>query len=265
MRYSKYRAYSLMSPPDWEKSCTRMKLVFDNCRGIKRPRAAKERARLYTEARSELVKDLRNIDLLGGNHLCVIYATLEVIPVWYAEEIDIAVISKSMKWLLETFIHDKTKRKHSDAIGYLANIAAALEIKFEMTFSKRMVENILCKVYRIIQPSGSDTKYRDIIFQSQTLCTVTAGKVVVVGTWDGNYWLRMKHLKDGQRVGIRFEITESKNKWLAALFTKVGVALEQKERRQKENRDRESGLLDTDNGSPGYNDDEKENEDGDSD
>ena len=217
-RYSKYHAYVLPDKEVWDNDCTRMNDRLIKCRKEVMPRSAIERAKLYTETRNILVNNLPAVDFLGGNHLCGLLATIKMLPIWYAREVDMRVSDKPVEWLLQTYIEDKKKRTKEHVITYMAHITAGLSTKFGRNFDRRQVENILCKVFRVAGKSKSDDRFKDIVFLGQPLYTVASGEVVLVAKGDDDLVLTSSELHENDKVTFRLKIPKSRNEWLSGLF-----------------------------------------------
>ena len=88
-----------------------------------------------------------NLGVLGGNHLVAIAGTLGFLPLWVTTEIEMGM-GRTMKWLLTRFYLDKKERGTIKLDDIILNLMAALTTQNKGFFLRRMVENIICKVFR---------------------------------------------------------------------------------------------------------------------
>ena len=68
---------------------------------------------------------------------------------------------------------------------------AVLKTRYTGTFSRRMVENLLCKVFRKYTKVQSDTRFHDILLPKQNLYSVYENLILVMSA-DGKKKLKSK-------------------------------------------------------------------------
>jgi hypothetical protein len=108
--------------------------------------------------------------------MLAISSCLGLLPAWVRDEIEVSPSSRYMKWLAEEY-HLIMSRETADQIT--ESLAIVLQKRFGGYFSKRMVENILCKVYRRRTNNKSDEKFWDLLFPRQMLFSCEGEALVI--------------------------------------------------------------------------------------
>jgi hypothetical protein len=116
------------------------------------------------------------VDVLGGNHLVAIPGTLGLLPLWVTGEIEIHR-GRLITWLLTKFFLDKKERLKIKVNDVISNVMAALTTRSEDNFTRRTVENIVCKVFRRYTKTNSDALFHDILLPNQSIYSVNLNKV----------------------------------------------------------------------------------------
>jgi hypothetical protein len=132
----------------------------------------------YKEVRHKLAAIFPYVNVLGGNHLVAITGTMGMLPLWVPSEIEIHK-GRSMKWLLEKFL-DKEGQSKIKGNKVIANVMAALKTRNATEFSKRHVENIVCKVFHRYTKNKSDGLFFDIVVPGQNLYLVVGNHVEIL-------------------------------------------------------------------------------------
>jgi hypothetical protein len=175
-RFNCYATYAVPGEKEWRKDCEQLLILHLTTPDTK---LKIERQTAYNEVRQSLADIFPYVDVLGGNHLVAIAGTLGFLPLWVASEIEINKEGRPLKWLLTKFFEDKTERKKIKVDDVISNIMAALKTRYETDFTRRSVENIVCKVYRRYTENKSDSLFFDILMPDQNLYTVQANYVRV--------------------------------------------------------------------------------------
>jgi hypothetical protein len=186
-RFNCYATYSIPGEAEWNKQCDKMLVLHLTTPDTK---LKTERRAAYMEVRRELTSILPYVDVLGGNHLVAIAGTIGLLPLWVTTEIEIHH-SRSMKWLLTKFFADAKERSRIKVDDVIANLTAALKTRYGGHFSRRMVENIVCKVFRKHTRNQSDTRFHDIWLPEQNLYSVYENLIVVMSA-NGKKTLKSK-------------------------------------------------------------------------
>jgi hypothetical protein len=167
VRFSIYWEPELPTGQEWEDRCTlktlaclRFHAAFDSLID------KKKRATQYKKLRKLYCSTTPNCDLLVTNHILGIGACLGLLPSWVRDEIEVSGSSRYMKWFLSKF----DLPNGADTLDQITEtLRHALSTRYQFPFSRRMVENILCKVYRIATESNSDNRFCDLAFAGQML------------------------------------------------------------------------------------------------
>ena len=187
-RFNCYAKYIVPDEQEWNKQCDRLLLLHFTTPDTK---VKSEQRSAYKEVRCLLADIFPYVDVLGGNHLVAIAGTLGVLPLWVTSEIEIHK-GRSITWLLTKFFPDKQERTKIKVDDVVANVKAALTTRCDTNFSRRTVENIVCKVFRRYTKNKSDAWFHDILLPQQNLYSVKQ-KAVQVMSVDGNSTEMLKH------------------------------------------------------------------------
>ena len=168
-RFNIYWEPELPSRTDWVDRCTLKTLT---CLRFHAAFATlvhkKRRAAQYKKLRKHFCSTTSNCDLLVNNHVLGICSCLGLLPSWVRGEIEVSPSSRYMQWFLGKFKLPATV----DSMEQITEtIRHALSSRYQIPFSRRKVENILCKVYRTRSGSLSDKKFCYLIFPVQMLVT----------------------------------------------------------------------------------------------
>ena len=98
--------------------------------------------------------------------MLAISSCLGLLPSWVRDEIEVSPTSRYMKWLAKEYNLTMTKET---AEQITESLVVLLSHRFGGRFSKRKIENILCKVYRRKTNNKSDERFCDLIFAGQML------------------------------------------------------------------------------------------------
>lgn len=120
-----------------------------------------------------------------------IAGTLGLLPLWVTTEIEIHR-GRSITWLLTKFFPDKKERSKIKVDDVISNVMAALITRCEDNFSRRTVENIVCKVFRRHTKNNSDGLFHDILLPKQNLYSVNQNVVQIMSA-DGKSIKNSKH------------------------------------------------------------------------
>ena len=157
-RFNCYATYQVPGEKEWTKECERLLLLhLITAPGTK---LKSNRQTAYKEVRHSLASIFPYVDVLGGNHLVAIAGTLGFLPLWVTSEIEIHK-GKPLNWLLMKFFDDKAERTKIKVDDVISNIMAALKTRYSVEFTKRTVENIVCKVYRVHTKNKTDGRFFD--------------------------------------------------------------------------------------------------------
>jgi hypothetical protein len=97
-----------------------------------------------------------------------ICSCLGLLSAWVRGEIEVASLSRYMQWFLGKF---KLKATVDLLEQITETIRHALSSRYQIPFSRRKVENLLCKVHQRQSGSLSDKKFCVLIFPGQMLFT----------------------------------------------------------------------------------------------
>jgi hypothetical protein len=111
----------------------------------------KNRVIEYKKLRQHFCSTTKNCDLLVTNHVLGICSCRGLLPSWVRGEIEVSPSSRYMQWFSSRFKLPTS----SDSMEQLTErtVRHALTERYQTRFSRREVENVLCKVYR--SPTGS--------------------------------------------------------------------------------------------------------------
>ena len=167
-RFNCYAPYLVPLEKEWSNQCDRLLLLHFTTPNTK---LKVERRAAYREVRHSLADIFPYVDVLGGNHLVAIAGTLGLLPLWVTTKIKIHK-GCSITWLLTKFFTDKAERAKLKVDDVILNITAALKTRCSGNFSRRTVENIVCKIFRKHTKSNSDDRFFLILLPKQHLYSV---------------------------------------------------------------------------------------------
>jgi hypothetical protein len=168
-RFNCYAKYSVPSEVEWSKQCDQLLILHFTTPNTK---LKSERQSAYKEVRQALAAIFPYVDVLGGNHLVAIAGTLRLLPLWVTTEIEIHK-GRPVTWLLSKFFTDTSERAKIKVDDVVSNIMAALKTRSSGDFSRRTVENIVCKIFRRHTKNQSDGLFYDILLPKQNLYSVS--------------------------------------------------------------------------------------------
>ncbi len=176
-RFNIYWEPELPSGKDWEDRCT---LKTQACLRFHAAFATlvhkKRRAIQYKKLRKHFCSTTPNCDLLVTNHVLCICSCLGLLPSWVRGEVEVASSNRYMQWFLSRFKLPAT----ADSMEQITEtVRHALSTRYQIPFSRRKVENVLCKVYRTRSGSHSDKKFCDLVFPGQMLFTCEGDRLRV--------------------------------------------------------------------------------------
>lgn len=126
----------------------------------------KEESSSVQEITKAFCSNTDNCDLLVTNHVLGICSCLGLLPSWVRGEIEVSATSRYMKWFLNRF----NLPSGPDTMEQITEtIKHALGSCYGVPFSRRKVENVLCKVYRNRTDSTSDKRFCDLVFPGQSI------------------------------------------------------------------------------------------------
>jgi hypothetical protein len=173
VRFCIYWEAELPTGQEWEDRCTlktlaclRFHAAFDSLVD------KKKRATQYKKLRKHFCSTTAQCDLLVTNHVLGICSVLGLLPSWVRNEIEVSATSRYMKWFLTKYeipTGSETVEQITEALKHL------LSLRYQIPFSRRHIENILCKVYRNKTNGASDRRFCDIAFPGQMLFTCEGG------------------------------------------------------------------------------------------
>jgi hypothetical protein len=175
-RFNCYAKYHVPDEREWNHECDRLLLLHLTTPDTK---LKSERQTAYKEVRHSLAAIFPYVDVLGGNHLVAIAGTLGLLPLWVTTEIEIHK-GRSLNWLLAKFFDDKKERSLIKSDDVISNIMAALKTRYAGEFSRRTVENIVCKVFRRHTKNLSDGLFYDVLIPNQNLYSVHKNQVRIM-------------------------------------------------------------------------------------
>ena len=125
-----------------------------------------ENAKAYAIVLAELTKDHPNMGPVIGNNLLAILGAIGLIPPHFRDDIHITNQNKAIKHFKEKFNLTELGKKEGIR-RLLKDLQAALTNAFHQRFTIRLVENILCKLYRI--DSGQRYQFSNTFLGRQDL------------------------------------------------------------------------------------------------
>jgi hypothetical protein len=174
-RFNCYATYAVPDEMEWNEQCNRLLILHLTTADTK---LKSERQLAYEEVRVSLASIFPYVDILGGNHLVAIAGSLGLLPLWVTTEIEVHK-GRAMKWLLEKFFPNEKERKRIKLDDVISNIMGALKTTTGCEFSRRTVENIICKIFRRHTRNRSDGLFWDILVPDQNLYSVQGNAIHV--------------------------------------------------------------------------------------
>ena len=145
IRWNLYRVPVAASGEEWESrckvktlSCLQFYASFNDlvCK--------KERKTQYKKLLAIFCSETPDCRVLTTNHMLAISSCLGLLPSWVRDKIEVSPTSRYMKWLAKGYNLTMTKET---AQQITKSLVVLLSHQFGGHFSKRKIENILCKVY----------------------------------------------------------------------------------------------------------------------
>jgi hypothetical protein len=169
LRFNMYCTPVIPSPRDWDDrcklktlACLRFHAAFGDiiCK--------KKRATQYKKLRSHFSSTTKNCDVLVTNHVLAICSCLGLLPAWVRREVEIPPSGRVMKYFIDTFDLESSPDTVDQIVG---SLIYTLGKQWGIVFTRRHLENILCKTFRCCTDSGSDHKFCDLAFFGQMMIT----------------------------------------------------------------------------------------------
>jgi hypothetical protein len=157
-RYSNYREPSVPVRARWEEMChATVVYCMHVCAAYAKPSSKKVRAEHYKKIASTLSDIWEGIGPLGANHSINQKACLGFLPPWCRELATVDPTSRVVKFFNDEFrLRRKLNRTELDR--FMATLLKRLEVVFDTTFTDRIVENILCKAFRVLSKNNGNKK-----------------------------------------------------------------------------------------------------------
>ncbi len=169
VRFNIYWEPEMPTGAEWEARCTLKTLACLRFHAAFHSLVdKKKRATQYKKLRKHFCSTTANADLLITNHVLCICSCIGLLPAWVRGEIEVSSSSRYMKWFLEKF-HLPSNAETLEQIT--ENLRHALTRRFGIPFTRRIIENVLCKVYRNRIESTSDQRFCDLAFWGQMIFT----------------------------------------------------------------------------------------------
>jgi hypothetical protein len=155
-RWSNYREPSVPSRIRWEGMCHETAVYCIHVfAAYAKPSSKKMRSEQYKQIVETICDIWEGIGPLGANHSINQKACLGFLPAWCRELATVDPSSRVVKFFNERFqLRKKLTRTELDR--FLATLSCRLTVVFEIEFTDRICENLLCKVFRVL--SKKDTR-----------------------------------------------------------------------------------------------------------
>jgi hypothetical protein len=144
-----------------------------------------QRNAVYDDVVARLVH-VYGMGLLVGNHLIGEKACLGLLPAWMREHAKISDNSKAVVFFKYRY-GDSKHLKGEGLRRFSSDVAATIADRFGHLTSLRKVENIFCKVYRLL--NKGDSLWKDVLHYEQPVFRFPNEKICEVLTRDGNFSL----------------------------------------------------------------------------
>ena len=178
-RFANYREYYFPTYHEYVHECNCMLgHSLEAHRWNQTSHSVGEYRTFYVEQRDKLAAVLPLVDKLGSNHFIAVFSTLGTYPLWLCSHMDLHR-SRAIAWMIDNHV-PTSSRSNIRVEQMFLNIFHALKTRFpEERFTKRIVENIICKVYRkLASGNNSDRLFFDLHFPKQVVFSVDGDKVV---------------------------------------------------------------------------------------
>ena len=220
-RYATYVDPELPEKKEWIKRCDEKTLLILHVNATYPDMTNKGQCcKVYRDILKKFSKNILNMGDLRTNHSLAIMSALGLLPSWIRQHADISPTTRYMKWFSDHYPLPRPLN-YTKLERVIATLGRALAHEFGREFTIRELENILCKVFRVINDGPSDRLFGDILVPLQNLflfnkTTVkilnprTAETQLVDGTALINRWmlgdsyLSMKEIVDV--LGIRAQM-----------------------------------------------------------
>jgi hypothetical protein len=127
------------------------------CAAYAKPSSKKVRSEHYKKISHALSDIWDGIGPLGANHSINQKACLGFLPSWCRELATVDPTSRVVKFFNDEYqLRKKLNRTELDR--FMATLLKRLEVVFGTTFTDRIVENVLCKAFRVLSNKGSKKK-----------------------------------------------------------------------------------------------------------
>jgi hypothetical protein len=166
LRFAVYRQTITMDAASWEDAVRDMTKAFLKAHlHSDRPSAKPKRKQVYKTCLESITSNYENVAELTGNHVLAVAAAIGIAPHWFVHEHTGCPNGKAMKW----FCTERGLPAGRPAAGIFADsLKARIELEgLLVAVDRRIGENVICKVKRIV--AGSDSKYCDLAYRGQFL------------------------------------------------------------------------------------------------
>jgi hypothetical protein len=167
LRFNIYWEPEMPTGKDWEDRCTLKTLACLRFHSAFYSLVDKKKRGIqYKKLRRHFCSTTMNVDLLVTNHVLGMCSCLGLLPSWVRTEIEVWSGSRYMQWFFGEF----NLPTGPDSVDQITDsLRHLLRFLNGTPFSRRTIENILCKVYRNRTESTSDARFCDLAFRGQML------------------------------------------------------------------------------------------------
>ena len=159
LRFSRYMPIEIPDDDEWSEQVRRMSCYALCAYEMDEYTTNKDNQYIvYGETLNEWVKVMPNVASLIGNHLLGIAALVGILPAWFFDCFLLSGVNLPLEYFRDNY-NILTTTGHLRML--LESVAVAIESKFGIHVSCRKAENIICKVFRVLNPNTEESIYRD--------------------------------------------------------------------------------------------------------
>ena len=182
-KFNDYKDFKKPTYHDWFESVTRKTscLLHIN-KWLSETPSEDQKIAIYKKCLSTLKKPVKGAGTLITNHSMGIMASLGMLPFWIGEYALIPHDSKYMTYFKQKFGWETLDDDTCTSIAM--HLMKVIRSENNLILNLRQMENLLCKYYRHVAPTSSDSKWYEMMMLFQPKIAIY-GEQVTISSSDG--------------------------------------------------------------------------------
>ncbi len=175
-RFNDYKTFN--DCPDyssWEEACTNKTKII-----LLLWRYSQDSPKSYKLSHDLLMKCVHGAGALTINHSIGILSSVGLLPSWYLKSAIIKADSTYMKYFQNAYYMGHLDNAGIDRVAN--HLKRAIKKSLNYCISTRILENLLCKIYRMVSPTANDVQWKDLymLYQPVIFCNVNNNDWIIL-------------------------------------------------------------------------------------